>query len=240
MKMGTAIFASATQLPVGTGPFKVRVEKDRRIQRASECLWRGWELSIEIGWVEGQARAKEHLSQVFGERGQLDRAVEAARESLTLYRSFRSQANITMMEHRIEELDRIITKGRAIDVFIAMTIDNLHPLSAGYHATVIGVCESFSLRAARVDDITNATRIVDRILMLIESVQFLICDLSNERPNVYYEAGWAHGIKKNVILTARRDSLVHFDLKDYDILFYDSMTDLARELAERIRTIVTS
>ncbi len=78
-----------------------------------------------------------------------------------------------------------------------------------------------------------------------------MADLTNERPNVYLEVGYAMGIDKlrNLVLTCRSDHLpgnagwnpdgpkVHFDLAGYDILFWEpSKPDSFREqLESRIR-----
>jgi hypothetical protein len=58
-------------------------------------------------------------------------------------------------------------------VFIAMAIDDGDPLLADYLAAVTRVCQSLHLCAARVDRVANATRIVDRVVTLIESARIL-------------------------------------------------------------------
>jgi nucleoside 2-deoxyribosyltransferase len=60
--------------------------------------------------------------------------------------------------------------------------------------------ESHGIGAARVDEIEHSGKITELILEKIEKSRFLVCDLTAERPNVYYELGYAHGLKKDVIL----------------------------------------
>jgi hypothetical protein len=58
IKLGTAILSRAAALPVETTPFRTRAQRDRLMQDAGQCLWRGWELSTQIGWIEAQAPSK--------------------------------------------------------------------------------------------------------------------------------------------------------------------------------------
>ena len=67
--------------------------------------------------------------------------------------------------------------------------------------------------------------------------KLVICDLAKEHPNVYYEIGLSHGLKKKVILTAPKGTDIPFDLKDYSVLEYEGMTDLEEKLMERIQNI---
>jgi hypothetical protein len=48
--------------------------------------------------------------------------------------------------------------------------------------------------AERIDDQQSNDRITDRVLDAIRRAEFVIADLSSERPNVFYEAGYAHGV----------------------------------------------
>jgi len=77
-------------------------------------------------------------------------------------------------------------------------------------------------------------RITDRILESITKAEFVIVDLTNERPNVFFEAGFAHGMGKIPIYVARAGTRVHFDLKDYPIIFFRNMKELKEGLTRRL------
>lgn len=104
-------------------------------------------------------------------------------------------------------------------------------LSAIRRATI-----SYQIKCVRVDEVEHTGKVTDLILEYIRNSKFLICDISTERPNVYYELGYAHGLGRKVILIARKDSNVHFDIKDYNIIFYQNMTDLESKLSKRIES----
>jgi len=94
------------------------------------------------------------------------------------------------------------------------------------------------IECKRVDEVHHSGKITDLILEYINISKYLICDISNERPNVYYELGYAHGIGKEVILIAKHGTTMHFDIKDYNTIFYRNMTDLEDSLFKRISAIM--
>jgi hypothetical protein len=55
-------------------------------------------------------------------------------------------------------------------------------------------CSTLNLNAVRVDEKIGSGFIIREITELIEKAEFIIFDLTKERPNVYYELGYAHGV----------------------------------------------
>ena len=70
------------------------------------------------------------------------------------------------------------------------------------------------VRAERIDEPQSNERITDRILESIQKAKYVIVDLTNSRPNVFFEAGYAHGIGKIPIYFARQGTKIEFDLKN--------------------------
>ena len=69
----------------------------------------------------------------------------------------------------------------------------------------------------------------------IARAKFVIADLSDSRPNVYLEAGYALGKDVPVIFLASKDEEVHFDISTHRCIFYQSIRQLAKELEKLIR-----
>jgi len=90
------------------------------------------------------------------------------------------------------------------------------------------------LEAIRVDEIEHSGRITEVVLAKLKTSRFLVCDISAERPNVYYELGYAHALKKPVILAAKVGTKIHFDVADYNVIIYKSFADLEARIASRI------
>ena len=97
-------------------------------------------------------------------------------------------------------------------------------------ATVQAACHELGLRAVRVDDNVAGSGFISRdITELIERAEFLIFDLTHERPNVYYELGYAHGVGNEaaeILMIAREGTSVHFDSSPLRVRFYRDLDHL--------------
>jgi hypothetical protein len=118
--------------------------------------------------------------------------------------------------------------------FIMMSISATDPTLEDSLNAIKRATTQHGIEAVRVDEIEHSKKITDVILEQLRRARFLVCDISTERPNVYYELGFAHGIGKEVILVAREGTTLHFDIKDYNVIFYKSYSDLESRVAKRI------
>jgi hypothetical protein len=86
----------------------------------------------------------------------------------------------------------------------------------------------------KVDESVFAGNIVDRIMDGIRSADFVVADLTLEKPNVYLEVGFAWGMNKPVLLVAREGQRLHFDLSHHKCLFYKTIGKLAEALEKNV------
>ncbi len=120
-------------------------------------------------------------------------------------------------------------------VFIAMPMTSDDPQLEDIHEAIKGAASDAGLVAERVDDQISNEKITDRIVEAITEAEYVVADLSQAKPNVYWEAGYAHGLGKTPIYIAREGTNLEFDVKDYPVIFYENATRLRRELANRLQ-----
>lgn len=87
-----------------------------------------------------------------------------------------------------------------------------------------------NIRVLRIDRKPGDYPISPEILSLIERAKLIVCDLTEEKPNVYYELGYARGKDKTVLHCAKLGTKLHFDVKDIHTIFYHNPTDLRKKL----------
>lgn len=112
---------------------------------------------------------------------------------------------------------------------ISAFLDDMEPIFKGIQAAG----QAYGT-VARVKDVLGDYRITDKIIEMIQQAHVIIADLSHERPNVYFELGYARGIKKTVITIARECTPLHFDVKDWTCTFYNDSRDLEEKLRKRL------
>lgn len=91
-------------------------------------------------------------------------------------------------------------------------------------------------RAERSGSIASTDPIDRKLIGDIRRSRFVVADVTNHRPNVYFEAGYALALSKPVIWTVRKDHEgdLHFDTGQFPHLIWTDPQDLATKLEEFI------
>ncbi len=76
--------------------------------------------------------------------------------------------------------------------------------------------------------------IIDEILRNIERASTIIAEVSRSNPNVYYEVGYAHALKQDVVLLTQDIKRTPFDLAGFNHVVYTSIRDLNQKLKRRL------
>ena len=122
--------------------------------------------------------------------------------------------------------------------FILMPMDPENAELEDVYETIKQACASFRIHAYRADEVQHQDRITDVILSEIKQCELLIADLSHERPNVYYEIGYAHALQKRPILYRKHGTRLHFDLSVHNVPEYRNITELKSLLLKRLEAIL--
>jgi len=117
-----------------------------------------------------------------------------------------------------------LTKAAAISAtdtcFVMMPFAS--PLGEYYAKVYEPAILKAGLKAVRADDdIFGTGKIIDQIWSGINSAKVLIAELTSRNPNVYYELGLAHALRKPVVLVCSNELDVPFDLKHIRVIYYD-------------------
>ena len=82
-------------------------------------------------------------------------------------------------------------------------------------------------------------KICDEIIAEIRRTKFLVADFSGLRSGVFFEAGFAKGLGREVIFTVRKADIeklkLHFDTRQYNHIVYTSPEDLHKKLYNRLQ-----
>lgn len=155
-------------------------------------------------------------------------------QAILLIKSTPDEVNTTNQFQNTIEPQKVYRPNSA---FILMWMDKSKPELEDVCNTIKEVCLKFGITALRADDVEHQDKITDLILQQIRESEFLIADLTGERPNVYYEIGYAHAIGKRPILYRKSGTNLHFDLSVHNVPEYDNNTHLKEHLIKRFEAM---
>ena len=144
--------------------------------------------------------------------------------------------------------DRIKKLGKAANVSANDSCFVMQPFAAPlgdyYEKVYKPAIEKAGLKSVRADaDIFGTGKIMDQVWDGINSAKVLVAELTSRNPNVFYELGLAHALRKPVVLVSSREDDVPFDLQHIRVIYYD-VTDpfwgakLIEKVAENVLSAI--
>lgn len=119
------------------------------------------------------------------------------------------------------------------------------PFDAGFNPVYDSIrqaTEDAGLRCRRADDIWENAAIIQDVVALIDRSRVVICDCTGRNPNVFYEAGIAHTLGREVILITQSEHDIPFDLRHLRYVKYlnnsEGRVNLTRALTGRLQTVL--
>lgn len=112
-----------------------------------------------------------------------------------------------------------------------------------YSEVIKPTLDLLGFEVIRADESFNNGSIIHEIITELTGASVIIADITPNNPNVYYEVGYAHALKKDVILLCneKRERLP-FDLADFRTIFYkDSIaghTQVTEKLKKHISNLI--
>ena len=120
------------------------------------------------------------------------------------------------------------------------------PLGDYYEKIYKPAIEKAGLNPVRADaDIFGTGKIMDQVWSGINAAKVLVSELTSRNPNVFYELGLAHALRKPVVLVSAREEDVPFDLQHIRVIYYDVNdpfwgTKLIEKVAENILSAINN
>jgi hypothetical protein len=131
------------------------------------------------------------------------------------------------------------------DQYDPTLISVMMPFSEGFdpvYEAIVDCASALKLECKRADDIWENEAVIQDIVDLIARSQVVICDCTGRNPNVFYEAGIAHTLGKNVILITQSREDIPFDVSHIRYVQYlnngEGRAALTETLKPRIRDLI--
>lgn len=167
-----------------------------------------------------------------------EQAITSLRETLTHYvargiMAMEVTKRVGSLSAPIGPRVSVVSNTAFILMWMSKDIPDLEDVSNAVKETF----RKYGIAAVRADDVEHQGVITEVVLQHIRESEFLFADLSGERPNVYYEVGFAHAIGKRPILCRKSGTPLHFDLAGHNVREYRNVTHLRDLLEKRLQAM---
>ncbi len=126
--------------------------------------------------------------------------------------------------------------------FVIMSFSGNPILETYYEEAVKPIVADAGLECIRVDQEGFNGQISERIRTDIQCARLIIADLTEDRPNCYFEVGYAVAKGKPIIFQRLKaplyESKLPFDVKDFPHIIYGTASDLRERLRKRITALL--
>lgn len=108
-----------------------------------------------------------------------------------------------------------------------------------YEFGIRPACKEAGAFCERVDEQIFKETILQRIYDQIAKADIVVADMTGRNPNVFYEVGYAHALKKDTILLTQKTEDIPFDLKHFrHIVYAGKITELKSDLLKNLRFFI--
>ncbi len=122
-------------------------------------------------------------------------------------------------------------------IFVIMKFND-KVLDAIYHDIIKPIIKNVGYQPKRIDEVENSGNITEQLLQEIAQSEIILCELTGERPNCYYETGFAHALGRQLILAIRKGDKIHFDLASHRFIEWKTRDELRSLLKKRLDSII--
>ena len=121
------------------------------------------------------------------------------------------------------------------------------PFSAEFNAVYTAIqagATEVGMNCLRADNIWEHHAVIQDVVSLIARARVVVCDCTGRNANVFYEAGIAHTLGKDVILLTQQQGDIPFDLQHLRYIPYlnnnEGLARMSGQLSGRLRTLLSA
>lgn len=217
---------------IGIPKQRIQHDFDRLLKISSSIL--PWSTEIRIVPIRGKEiiyvsiqKAPSHLSPILTSNGECFKRVGTSIHKHKLHQNeepvFESSLSFNL---------------RPTKAFVAMSFrfEQEPALGDYFHAIERAVKETgLPIKLCRIDLVEGDYEISQKLMDEIDSSDIVIADFTLEPANVYFEVGYARAKKLRIIQTARKDTCLEFDVRNWKTLFYRNATELEARLVRELK-----
>lgn len=111
-----------------------------------------------------------------------------------------------------------------------------------YYDVIKPICVKKGYDVYRADESMQAGLIINDIIDSIQNSSIIIADITPDNPNVFYEIGFSHALKKPTVLLhekGKREKLP-FDVSGFRTIFYDNTIGGKRDVEQKLEKFIDS
>lgn len=128
-----------------------------------------------------------------------------------------------------------LSEVESIEPVLVSAMMPFHPSFDVVYTALKDVAAEVGLRCRRADDIWENPAVIQDVVSLIDRSRIVICDCTGRNPNVFYEAGIAHTLGREVILITQSEADIPFDLRHLRYVHYLNNGEGLRVLGEQLK-----
>lgn len=124
--------------------------------------------------------------------------------------------------------------------FVAMSFDDAdYPI---FEEAIYPACDETGFDAKRIDyELYDSDKTInDAMIALIKKCKFMIADFTQQRHNVYFEAGYGLGRGMKIIYTCKKEffDTAKFDTNHFPHIVYETNEELKQKLIDKINAYI--
>ena len=115
----------------------------------------------------------------------------------------------------------------------------LEEFDSVYEDLICPALEDAGYQVTRADEISNQQAVMKDVVTSIAESDLIVADLTSNNPNVFYELGVAHGLRRDVILMTQEIESLPFDLRSYRVVEYSLVLRDAKRASGHLLALAT-